>query len=162
MKKLITLIGLIGILVVIPKDPGFAQVKWTFGGNMGLAIGSGAGNTSAGFNFGPMAEAVFSKRFAVGTEFNINTTTGTPIEWADYFKMYFPIPGSAIKPYADMGFSLFFVTGGPYFSIRFGGGAQFPITKNLSIPADLQLGPIFVTGVTVFGILIRTGIRYEM
>lgn len=139
-----------------------AQVRWVVGGNMGLSIGSGGGDTQAGFHFGPMGEAVFNKQLAVGTEFNINTQTGTPIEWANYFKYYFAVAGSKIKPYADAGFGLYFVTGGPYFDLRFGGGAAFPVAKSLYIPAELQLGPAFYTGSTVFVILIRSGLRYEI
>ena len=99
---------------------------------------------------------------AVGTEFNINKQGGTPIEWANQFKYYFDVPQSNIKPYADGGFNLFFITGGPYFGIRFGGGANFPIAPNLYIPADLQLGPVFASGSTVFYIAITSGIRYEL
>jgi hypothetical protein len=139
-----------------------AQVKWMVGGNLPLSIATGGGSTDAGFHFGPMGEVIFSKNFAIGTEFNINTQAGTPVEWADYFKYYFTVPGSKIKPYADAGFGLYFITGGPYFDIRFGGGAMFPIANKLYVPADIQLGPVFITGFTRFVILLRSGIRYEI
>lgn len=118
--------------------------------------------SSADFTFGPNAEILFGKGLAVGTEFNIFTGTGTPIEWANYFKYYFTVPGSKIKPYGNAGFGLLFVTGGPYFDIRFGGGAGFPVARNLYVGPDLQLGPVFATGNTRFVILIRGGIHYEI
>ncbi len=139
-----------------------AQVHWSAGGNMGLSIATGGGYTGAGFHIGPMGEVIFNKQFAVGTEFDINTQAGTPVEWANYFKAYFQVPGSKIKPYADGGFGLYFLTGGPYFDLRFGGGAEFPVAKNLYVPAEMQLGPVFATGVTFFVIIIRSGIRYEI
>jgi len=149
-------------LAAVAGEGAEAQVRWVVGGNMGLSIGSGGGDTQAGFHFGPMGEVVFNKQLAVGTEFNVNTQSGTPIEWANYFKYYFAVTGSKIKPYADAGFGLYFVTGGPYFDLRFGGGAQFPVAPKLYIPAEVQLGPAFYTGNTVFVVLIRSGIRYEI
>jgi hypothetical protein len=148
--------------------------EWIIGGRLGMSIGSSGGSASAGLQLGPMAEVLFGKNMAVGTELNINTQSGTPIEWADYFKLYFDIPGSSVKPYASAGLSLWFVSGGPYFGIRFGGGASFKVSNNLYIPADLQLGPVFFstqsydyfkgtttsTTSTVFYIAITTGIRY--
>lgn len=121
----------------------------------------GESGTKAGLQLGPTAEVIFDKKYAVVTTFNINTQGGTPIEWGNYFKYYFPISGSKIRPYADAGFSLYFQTGGPYFSIPFGGGALFPIGKNLYIPADLQFGPVFYTGKTAFVIQATSGIRFE-
>jgi hypothetical protein len=150
------------MFVVLVGATSSAQVRWSVGGNMGISIASGGGFTSAGFHIGPMGEVLIGKGPAVGTEFNINTQTGTPIEWANYFKYYFTVPGSTIKPYANAGFGLYFFTGGPYFDIRFGGGAQFPVAKKLYIPAELQLGPIFVTGTTGFVFIIRSGVRYEV
>jgi hypothetical protein len=120
----------------------------------------GTSSTKAGLQIGPMAEVIFSRQFAIGTEFNINTQAGTPIEWSNYFKVYFPIAGSTIRPYANAGFNLFFITGGPYFGIRAGGGANFELTRNLSIPADLQLGPVFTTGTTTFYLAVTSGVRY--
>jgi hypothetical protein len=166
------------VLLFAATQTSTAQVSWLIGMRTGLSIGTGGpkiqtynyftglsessgGGTSAGFQFGPTAEAIFQKNLAVGTAININTQAGTPIEWTNYFKYYFIIPGSQIKPYADAGFSLYFASGGPYVSIPFGGGALFPIAKNLYIPADVQFGPIFITGSTIFGIAITSGIRYQ-
>jgi len=160
MKYRIT--SLLAAIILLFPLRATSQVRWAVGGNMGISIASGGGFTSAGFHFGPMGEVLIGKGPAVGTEFNINTQTGTPIEWANYFKYYFSIPGSKVKPYANAGFGLYFFTGGPYFDIRFGGGAQFEVARNLFIPAELQLGPIFVTGSTGFVFLIRSGVRYEI
>jgi hypothetical protein len=151
----------VGVLFTLGLSaPSSAQVKWSIGGNTGLAISTSP--SSADFTIGPMAEVMFGKGLAVGTEFNIYTGTGTPVEWANYFKYYFSIAGSKVKPYANGGFGLVFATGGPYFDLRFGGGANFEIARNLYIAPELQLGPVFVTGNTNFNILIRGGIRYEV
>jgi hypothetical protein len=170
----------VALLTLVPLSQGQAQVRWIVGGRLGLVIGSTSvsepntgyyyyyyqptntttSKTSAGLEIGPTAEVVFSKQFAVTTEVNISTQGGTPIEWANTFKTYFLIRDSKILPYADGGFGLIFYTGGPYFGIRAGGGALFPVTKNLYIPADLQFGVYFATGVTTFGIAITSGIRY--
>lgn len=157
-----------------------AQPQWMVGGRFGLSIYTvgggdipsfngfgfttikGPSSTQAGLQIGPTAEVIFNKRYAICMDLNLNTQGGTPIEWANTFKMYFVIPGSKIRPYADAGFNLFFYTGGPYFGVRAGGGALFPLTQNLYIPADLQLGPVFGTGITPFYIAITSGIRYEI
>lgn len=158
-----------------------SSLKWVIGGRFGLSIASAGGGSAAGLQLGPMAELLFNKSMGVGTELNINTQSGTPIEWADYFKYYFDIPGNDnIKPYADAGINLWFVTGGPYFGIRFGGGASFKVAPHLYIPADLQLGPVFYstpgvsynyfgyptstssTSNTIFYFAITSGIRYEL
>ncbi|RPI73371.1 MAG: hypothetical protein EHM47_06250 [Ignavibacteriales bacterium] len=154
------LFTLILILFMSESTVTYAQVSWVVGGRMGLSIASSGFGSSAGFQFGPMGEVLFNRNMAFGTEFNINTQSGTPIEWANQFKYYFDVPQSDIKPYVDGGFNLLFITGGPYFGIRFGGGANFPIAPNLYIPADIQLGPIFTTGSTSFYIAITSGIRY--
>ncbi len=177
MKQL--LIALVFLLLAcgILTNSAQSQTRWIVGGRLGMSlytVSSSAPNyyyyyygtptststTSAGLQIGPMGEVIFDKKYAIGTEFNINTQAGTPIQWASYFKMYFNISGSTIKPYADAGFSLFFVTGGPYFGIQAGGGAMFEITKNLYIPADIELGPVFLTGTTGFYLAVTSGIRY--
>jgi hypothetical protein len=137
-----------------------AQVKWSVGGNMGLVITTSP--SSADFGFGPMSEVLIGKGPAVGTEFNIVTVSGTAVDWSTYFKYYFTIPGSKIKPYANVGFGLLFWTGGPFFNLRFGGGANFEVARNLYIAPDIQMGPVFASGATPFTIAIRGGIRYEV
>lgn len=160
MKYLMTMV--LGTIIFLLPVSATSQVRWSVGGNMGISIASGGGLSAAGFHFGPMGEVLIGKGPAVGTEFNINTQGGTPIEWANYFKYYFSIPGSKVKPYADAGFGLYFYTGGPYFDIRFGGGAQFEVARNLYVPAELQLGPVFVSGSAGFIVLIRSGVRYDI
>ncbi|MBX2992225.1 MAG: hypothetical protein KF749_13810 [Bacteroidetes bacterium] len=169
MKNRVTAVIALFVLFAVLADPSQSQVRWVVGGNMGLSISTGGGASSTDFTFGPMAEVMFGKGPAVGTEFDITTATGTPITWVSYFKYYFQIPGSNIKPYAHAGFALVFVTAGPHVFIPFGGGASFGVAKNLYVSADLTLGPQFVSspfpgfpGITVFNIAIRPGIRYEI
>ena len=150
------------LLLIAAQGTQAQSVKWVVGGNMGISIASGGGGSSAGFHFGPMAEVIFNRQLAVGTEFNINTQNGTPIEWANYFKYYIDAKSAKIKPYVDGGFGLLFLTGGPYFGIRFGGGVGFQVAKGIYVGPDLQLGPVFATGLTVFYITIRGGFRYEI
>jgi hypothetical protein len=178
MKRASLALSLIALIITLSVTTADSQTtSWAVGGRLGISIGSyggggtvynfygfptaSASTTSAGLQIGPTGEVIFNKQFAIATEFNINTQAGTPIEWANTFKVYFPIAGSKIKPYADAGFSLWFITGGPYFGIRGGGGALFPIANKLYIPADIQLGPVFITGGTFFYIAATSGIRYE-
>jgi hypothetical protein len=74
--------------------------------------------------------------------------------------------------------ALYFYTGGPYFGIQGGGGVNIPIANKLYVTPDLQFGPVFGTGGasyfdpfvgfvqgqsrTVFAVIIRAGIRYEI
>ena len=58
--------------------------------------------------------------------------------------------------------SLWFYSGGPYFALRFGGGANFNIAPNMYIPADVQFGPVFGTASTIFYFVISSGIRYML
>ncbi len=135
-----------------------AQVRWSVGGRMGLSIGSGEGGT--GLQIGPVGEAMFQKNMAIGSELNINTQAGAIVAWEDYFRYYFSVAGSKIRPYADGGFGLWF-SGGTWFGLQFGGGALFPVAKNLYVPADLEFGPVFATGTTFFYFALTSGIRYE-
>ncbi|HXX64126.1 MAG TPA: hypothetical protein VEO56_10035 [Bacteroidota bacterium] len=187
MKRSVTALTVLALALMIarPERSLAQQPTWQVGMRLGLSIFTGYGtgsttnqvlnqffqlvnqttnnsSTSAGLQIGPTGEVIFNHTYAICTAFNINTQGGTPIEWQNTFKYYFNISGSKIRPYADAGFSLVFVTGGPYFGIPFGGGALFPIANHLYIPADLQLGPVFLTGTTAFAIEATTGIRYEI
>jgi hypothetical protein len=158
MKRTSLMVVMIASSLVLANTAALAQVKWMAGGKMGLSLLDG----NAGFQIAPMGEVLFGKGPAVGSELGINTQGGTPVEWANYFKYYFTVPGSKIKPYANGGFGLWFYTGGPYFSLNFGGGANFPVAKNLYVPAELQFGPVFGNGGSIFYFAITSGIRYEI
>ena len=122
----------------------YSQNRFVVGGRLGLSVAGGV-ETSPGFQIGPMGEYYFNSennKMAVGTELNINTQAGTPVEWANYFKWFYP--------------------GGSSLALRFGGGINFLVAPNIYIPADIQLGPVFATGTSVFYFAITTGIRYEI
>lgn len=180
MKRSLVFFALSLVITGFLSNSAVSQLRWIVGGRLGMSLytvssasagyfdyfygyyvpGGSASTTSAGLQIGPMAEVLFNKQMAIGTEFNINTQGGTPIQWGNYFKYYFKLSGSTIKPYADAGFSLYFVTGGPYFGLQAGGGALFEIDKNLYIPAEIELGPVFLTGTTGFYLAVTSGIRY--
>ena len=160
MTRSLMCVLLILLLTAVAVSSSTAQVKWSVGGRFGLSVGSGGGGSSAGLQIGPVGEVIFDRNMGVGTELNINTQGGGIVAWEDYFRYYFTIPRSTIKPYADAGIGLWF-SGGTWFGIQFGGGVNIPVAKNLYVPADLELGPVFATGTTFFYLAITSGIRYE-
>jgi hypothetical protein len=165
-KNIIKMNKVFNTIVIICFFTGFlhSQSKFDVGGRVGLSVAGGA-ETSPGFQFGLMGEYFFNPakdEMAVGTEFNINSQSSTPVEWANYFKYFITINKTDIKPYINGGLSLWFYKGGPYLAIRFGGGANFLVAPNFYIPADIQIGPIFTTGTSVFYFAFTTGIRYYL
>jgi len=159
MNKRASIFLLVAGLIIAGSPDLSAQVRWMVGGKLGLSLVTGGGSTDAGLQIGPTGEVLLTRNIGLASEFTINTQAGTPIIWANYFKYYFDVQGSEIRPYADGGFFLDFVTGGPFFGIFFGGGAHFPVAPNLYIPADIQLGPIFTTPAR-FTMAFTSGIRY--
>lgn len=137
--------------------------RFAVGGRIGLSVAGGA-ETSAGFQFGITGEYFFNQDFEMAaiSEVNINSQTGTPIEWANSFKYFISINKADIKPYIDGGFGLWFYPGGPSFAIRFGGGTNFLATPKIYIPVDIQIGPVFATGGSVFYFAVTSGIRYYL
>ncbi len=162
MKRIAVLSGVLLSVALLVAPPAEAQTT----GLVGIKLGLGLADGNAGFLIGPGGEVVFAKHHAVGSEINIVTSSGTPVEWFAYYKYIFTIPRSVIRPYADGGLSLIFLTGGPYFGFRFGGGSLFTVAKDFNLMADLQLGPTFAsTGYYTSGIFVFTltvGIRYEL
>lgn len=145
---------------------------------------------SAGFHLTPMVELLFNRDMGVGSEFSINTQYGTPLFWYPYFKYYFTIRGSGLRPYASAGPVLTLnVPNAPSFGVFFGGGLNIPVASRLYLAPDVLLGPVFdvgggtynlflygnyygtgaysassytVPGRTVFVFAIRGGVRYEL
>lgn len=160
MTKIFFLLFAIGLFSV----PAYSQNKFVIGGRLGLSVAGGV-ETSPGFQIGPLGEYYFNpenNRMALGTGININTQSGTPVEWANYFKYFIEINKADMKPYIDGGLSLWFYPEGPSLALSFGGGINFLVVPNIYIPVDIQLGPVFATGTTVFYFAITTGIRYEI
>ncbi len=133
--------------------------RMAVGGRGGLSIFSSQGS-SAGLQLGPTFDYEFQPRLLYGSDLNINNQGGTPVEWAHYAKYLLDVSRPDLMPYVDGGFGLWFVTGGPYFSLRFGGGAYFKIAPNMYVPADVQLGPVFTSGSSTFYFAMTSGIRY--
>lgn len=160
MKKTIFIISVICVF----SGFSYPQNKFVVGGRIGLSVAGGV-ETSPGFQFGTMGEYFFNtnnNRMVLGTELNINSQSYTPVEWANYYKYFFRIDKNNIKPYVDGGLSLWFYKGGPSFAIRFGGGINFLIAPNIYIPVDIQIGPVFTTGSSVFYFALTSGIRYYL
>lgn len=173
------------IALLVGADRGQSQ-NWSIGGNVGLSSLDG----SAGFHLTPVAEYRFNPSMGVGSEFSINTQYGTPLLWHAYFRYYFPIHSSRLRPYANVGPVLTLnVPRAPCFGIFFGGGVNIPVGGNLYIAPDVLLGPVFdvgggtynlflygnyygmgaysassytVPGATIFAFIVRGGIRYDL
>jgi len=161
MRKMTARLPLLALILLALPVCGLAQ-KFSVGGRLGLSFFGYAGQSSTGLQIGPTFDYEFQPRMLFGSDLNINTQGGTPIEWANYIKYFLELPKTDTKAYLDGGFNLWFVTGGPYFGIRFGGGAYFPVAPHIEIPADLQMGPVFTTGSTTFYLAITSGIRYTL
>ncbi len=144
-------------LLCLLSIPLFAQ-PMAIGGRGGISIF----NSSAGIQIGPTLDYQIQRNQLLGTQLTINSQSGTPVQWAGYFKYLIDVKASDVTPYVDGGINLWFVTGGPYFGLQFGGGAYFPIGNNLSVPADVEFGPIFSSGSNTFYFAITSGIRYTL
>lgn len=129
-------------------------------GRFGISDFSNGGG--AGVQIGGGVDYALKHELLLGSELNINTQGGGRIEWGNYVKYLIDLPSGKVKPYIDGGFNLWFYTGGPYFGLRFGGGVYFPITPQISIPADIQLGPVFTNGSSTFYFAMTSGIRYTL
>jgi len=131
------------------------------GGRGGLSIFSNQGSSS-GVQIGPTFDYELKKDLLLGGELDINTQGGTPVELAGTVKYLLDLSRSDMTPYVDAGLGLWFMTGGPYLGLQFGGGAYFKISENFWVPADLQLGPVFTSGSSTFYFAMTSGIRYQL
>lgn len=155
MKQMMLLFLPVSLLMFVHST---AAQEMAIGGRGGFSVFS----STLGIQIGPTFDYKFQPGWLVGSEFNINTQGGTPVEWGNYVKYLMPSTMKDVQPYLDGGFGLWFVTGGPYFGLRAGGGAWFKIAPDMYVPADIQLGPVFSSGSNVFYFAITSGIRYVL
>jgi hypothetical protein len=154
----ILLLGAIIICSSIIANAQSLSQKYIIGGRFGLSIGDG----DAGLQIGPTGEYFFNNNMGISSDLNINTQTGTPVEWNVSYNYMLDATDQRYRPYFDGGMSLWFSTGGPYFGLRFGGGVDFKIAPNMYVPADAQFGPVFGSGSSTFYFALTSGIRYVL
>ncbi len=185
MKNSMIVFG-VTVMILAGTVRGYSQ-HWSLGGDMGLSFLGG----SAGFHFTPAAEMLVNNSMGVGSEFSINSQYGTPMIWHPYFKYYFSIRGTQLRPFANAGPLLALnVPNGPCFGFLFGGGMSIPVANRLFLVPNVIYGPIFGYGggefpflmygaypggveaygltrirypsVTIYALSLRGGIRYEI
>ena len=154
----ILLLGALIICSSIITNAQSLNKKYIIGGRFGISILDG----NSGLQLGPTLEYFYNNNMAISSDLNINTQTGTPVEWNASINYMLDVTDQRYRPYFDGGMSLWFWTGGPYFALRFGGGVDFKIAPNMYIPADAQFGPIFGGGSSSFYFALTSGIRYVL
>ena len=115
---------------------------------------------SLGLQIGAQLEYVFSSNIALGSELNLNTQPGIPIEWAIQIKYYFNLNQKEMLPYFGIGTQVWFFEGGPYYGARVGGGIDLKLNNNFIIPIDVQFGRIFRDDGEVISFAGTTGIKF--
>lgn len=158
MGSLLLVVGLVLFSSFYANAQTMAGKKYVIGGRFGLSLLDG----NSGLQLGATGTYALNRDMGISGDFNLNTQSGTPVELNGSLVYNLQAPGQKFRPYLDGGMSLWFYTGGPYLGLRVGGGLSFDIAPNLSIPADLQMGPVFVSGTTVFYVAITSGIRYAL
>lgn len=184
MRKFVAAAAVV-ITVLAGTTRGYSQ-PWSIGGNTGLSVLGG----SPGLQLTPATELLINQNIGIGSEFSINTQYSAPLIWYPYFKYYFSIHGSQVRPFASVGPVLALnVPNGPCFGFLFGGGFKIPVARRLYLAPNVLLGPIFnyaggafpfvlrgyywgfetyglltykIPSVTVFAFSLRGGIEYEI
>ena len=162
MKPRILLGCLVLSALLLIQSNGVAQ-KMSVDGKFGLSIFSGGDNNSRGLLLGGALDLPIGQNLYARPEVNITTHSSTPIELGGGVKYNIPSTGSTTQFYVDGGLGLWFFSGGPYLGLDFTGGAIFPLNgENFKIPAEVRIGPIFISGNTVFQIALTSGIRFSI
>jgi hypothetical protein len=148
------------LLVICTASSGYSQ-KMAFDAKFGLSFFTGNGSSS-GILFGGGLDIPMDNKLYVRPELNITSHSGTPIELGGQLKYYLPSE-TKTNLYIDGGMGIWFHSGGSSLGLDFGGGTIFPLHgSDLSIPAEIRLGPIFNSGSTTFQIAITSGIRFNI
>ena len=157
LRKVLFVGALLFCISIVTNAQSFNK-KFVIGGRFGLSLGDG----TAGLQIGPTGAYYFNQNMGLSSDLNINTQTGTPVEWNASFNYMLDVTNQQYRPYFDGGMSLWFLTGGPYFGLRFGGGVLFKVAPNMYVPADAQFGPVFGNSTSAFYFALTTGIRYVL
>jgi len=157
MKKYLSVIF---ILFLFISGELFSQTVY-YGARLGLSLAQADEETpKLGMQGGGLIEYVTASNFAFGTELNINTQKGLPIEWVLQVKYYFNTSVRGLKPYIDLGANLWFFEGGPYTGWRVGGGLDFQLSRYFVIPLDFQYGKVSIGDDWVDYFAGTTGIKF--
>jgi len=157
MKKFLAIIFVISLLI---GGDLFSQTFY-YGVRTGFSLARADEETPRlGFQVGGLLEYVTEHNLAFGTEVNLNTQKGAPIEWALQIKYYFDTKVMGLKPYIDIGGDLWFFTGGPYAGARIGAGMDLQLTRDFVIPLDFQFGQVFIGDDTSSYFAGTTGVKF--
>jgi hypothetical protein len=133
----------------------------TYGFKTGPSLARGTVDTvSLGLQIGAQLEYVFSSNIAFGSELNINTQPGIPIDWVLQVKYYFKLKQKEIIPFIGVGTQVWFFEGGPYYAASVGAGVDLWLSKKFIVPIDLQFGRIFIDEGEVISFAGTVGIKY--
>ncbi len=157
MKRILTIISVVSLLTAGNL---FSQTFY-YGIRTGFSLARADETTpKLGFQVGGLLEYVTEYNLAFGTEVNLNTQKGMPIEWALQIKYYFDTKVTGLKPYIDIGGDLWFFTGGPYAGARIGAGMDLQLSRKFVIPLDFQFGQVFIGDDNASYFAGTTGIKF--
>lgn len=132
-----------------------------YGGRVGLSLARADETTpKLGLQVGGLLEYVTASNFAFGTEVNLNTQEGLPIEWALQLKYYFETNIKGLKPYIGIGGDLWFFEGGPYAGGKVVAGMDMQLSRYFVIPLDFQVGQVFIGDDTANYFAGTTGVKF--
>ena len=161
MKRNTTLFVLLVMLFIGLPGSVVAQ-KMAFDGKLGLSFFTGNGS-STGLLLGGGLDILLQERLYARPELNITTHNGTPIELGGKLKYLLPPGSMSTDFYLTGGLGIWFYSGGSALGLDGGVGTLFPLSgTNLKIPAEVRIGPIFVSGSSVFQIALTTGVRFDI
>ena len=156
MKKYILI-----LFLILPTSSFIYSQHATYGMKTGPSLARGTVDTvSLGLQIGAQLEYVFSSNIAFGSELNLNTQSGIPIEWALHVKYYFNLKQKEMIPFIGVGTQVWFFEGGPYYGVKVVSGIDLKLNKKFIVPIDLQLGRIFIDDGEVISFAGTVGIKF--
>ncbi len=151
---------IISILFLVFNTQTFSQRAY-YGARLGLSLARADETTpKLGLQAGGLLEYVTASNLSFGTELNLNTQKGMPIEWALQIKYYFETSVKGLLPYVGIGGDMWFFGDGPYFGGKVIGGMDMQLGRHFAIPLDFQWGQVFIGDDTAYYFGGSTGIKF--